>query len=106
MLSRRSFIACAALVAAGTPLLAHAQTLPPGGAVLTEQEREQFRARLRDAQSEEERQQIRNEYSETVRARAQQRGQGADQSGGQGQGGSGQQGQPQQLMPQKGKKGQ
>lgn len=93
MLSRRRFMAGAALLVAAVPLAAVAQELPPGGEMLTQQERETFRTRIREAETEQEREQIREEYRELVRARAKERGQGSEQSGGQGQGGSGQQGQ-------------
>jgi hypothetical protein len=65
--------------------------LPPDNNQLTQSERAQFKARMRAAQSAEERKAIREEY----KTLAHQRGKGAEQSGGKGKGGSGTQGKPQ-----------
>lgn len=82
-----------------------AQAAPVEG--LTQQERTEMQQRLRNANTEQERELIRQEY----RDRAHMRGQGMQQSGGQGKGGSGQQGMPkgqngqQPLLLPQGKKG-
>jgi len=82
-----------------------AQAAPAEG--LTQQERTEMQQRLHNANTEQERELIRQEY----RDRAHMRGQGMQQSGGQGKGGSGQQGMPkgqdgqQPLLLPQGKKG-
>jgi len=85
--------------------------IPSAKKQLTPSEQSEFKARMRAAQTAEEKRAVRDEYQALARQRAHQQGKGAVQSGGKGKGGSGTQGKPQDeaeellLLPQgKGKK--
>ena len=88
MWSRRTFGALILTGAATAVPAAQAQTFAdiPG---LTQQERQQYQARMRDARSDAERNRIQAEYRHRVQSRQMQRGSGAGQGGSQGGGGAG-----------------
>ncbi len=92
MLPRRKFVGLIMLTCASLAPPVWAQTVEdmPG---LNEQERLQFQARMRNAHTDAERDQIRAEYRQRVQVRQQQQGgagQGGSGGGGQGGGGGGQ----------------
>lgn len=88
MWHRRAFgaLILAATATAMTPAWAQTVEEIPG---LTQQERQQYQARMHNAQSEAERNQIQAEYRHRVQTRQKQQGSGAGQGGSQSGGGAG-----------------